>query len=418
MQTAHVVIGAGYGDEGKGLATDALVRRTGAQLVVRFNGGAQAGHTVVDDTYGRHVFGHVGAGTFAGAQTYLAETFIVNPHLLLKELEALSRQMNTVDLPFIFASPDCRVSTIFDMALNGLVETLRGADRHGSCGVGINETVTRAEHGHGLSLDELVRGGRKYARYHLQDIRNRWIHQRLDMLAISASEAKEAPIFGNLLFNANLDVFAETMMLGMSHLSLVDGDDQYLQHYASQGIVLEGAQGLMLDEDLGHFPHVTRSKTGLPYALRALNELEFTGTVQPIYMTRSYATRHGAGPLNFEGERALTSTVHDETNIPNDWQGTLRMAPLDVMGLCKAIGGDCLRATKNTFIDNEKILEPVLGVTWLDVSGNVTIRGMDGETHTFMNPHDLPSTLSRELGLKTFIRSYGQSHQYVRFTDV
>lgn len=418
MRKAYVVIGAGYGDEGKGLATDALVRRTDSQLVVRFNGGAQAGHTVVDRVYGRHVFGHVGAGTFAGAATYLAETFIVNPHLLLKELESLTRQMKTVDLPFIFASPDCRVSTILDMALNGLIETLRGDDRHGSCGVGINETVTRYDNGHGLSLDELVRGGRKYVRYHLEELRGRWIRDRLDMLAISVSEAKEAPIFGNLLFNANLDIYAETMLLGMSHLCLVDGDDQYLQHHAQGDIILEGAQGLMLDEDLGKFPHVTRSTTGLPYALRALNELGFDGDVQPIYMTRSYATRHGAGPLNYEGEQPLASKVSDQTNVPNDWQGTLRVAPLDVLGMCKMIGADGLRAANSTFIDAEKILAPVLGVTWLDVSGSITIRDMNGETHTFMNPHDLPSHLSQELGLETFIKAFGPSHRNVRFDDV
>ena len=76
---ATVVIGANFGDEGKGLITDFETRRQDAQLVARFNGGAQAGHTVVTDAGQRHVFGHISAGTFAGASTYLASTFIVNP---------------------------------------------------------------------------------------------------------------------------------------------------------------------------------------------------------------------------------------------------------------------------------------------------------------------------------------------------
>lgn len=76
-QCATAVIGAGYGDEGKGLMTDALVAAlNGAATVVRFNGGAQAGHTVVAPRKGapplRHVFHHVGSGALAGAPTFLS----------------------------------------------------------------------------------------------------------------------------------------------------------------------------------------------------------------------------------------------------------------------------------------------------------------------------------------------------------
>ena len=72
-----VVIGANFGDEGKGLITDFEVRRTKARVVSRFNGGAQAGHTVhMGDK--RHVFGHISSGAFAGAFTYLSSDFLVN----------------------------------------------------------------------------------------------------------------------------------------------------------------------------------------------------------------------------------------------------------------------------------------------------------------------------------------------------
>ena len=82
-----VVIGANYGDEGKGLATDYLASQGTKSLVVRFNGGAQAGHTVVTPDGCRHVFHHFGSGVFAEADTFLSKFFIVNPILFRTEFE-------------------------------------------------------------------------------------------------------------------------------------------------------------------------------------------------------------------------------------------------------------------------------------------------------------------------------------------
>ena len=88
-KSAYVIVGAGYGDEGKGLMTDCLVRKLTEKdrppVNVRFNGGGQAGHTVVCKD-GRHVFSHVGAGSFAHASTFLSSAFIVNPLVLEREL--------------------------------------------------------------------------------------------------------------------------------------------------------------------------------------------------------------------------------------------------------------------------------------------------------------------------------------------
>ena len=68
---AYAVIGANYGDEGKGLITDYLCRQVENPLVIRFNGGAQAGHTVTTPEGIRHIFSHFGSGTLAGA-SYLS----------------------------------------------------------------------------------------------------------------------------------------------------------------------------------------------------------------------------------------------------------------------------------------------------------------------------------------------------------
>src|SRR6266850_5209509 len=81
---ARVVIGANFGDEGKGLITDYLCSK-GAGIVIRFNGGANAGHTVVTPEGERHVFRHVGSGTFLGVPTFLSQFFVCNPIAFFKE---------------------------------------------------------------------------------------------------------------------------------------------------------------------------------------------------------------------------------------------------------------------------------------------------------------------------------------------
>jgi adenylosuccinate synthase len=141
---AYVVIGACFGDEGKGLTTDYLAaKHVSESLVVRFNGGAQAGHTVQTANGQRHVFKHFGSGCFAGSPTFLSEYFICNPILFRTELEQLHKFGLT---PKIYVHPEAVVSTQYDMMINQIVEEIRSNSRHGSCGVGIGETVERNIH--------------------------------------------------------------------------------------------------------------------------------------------------------------------------------------------------------------------------------------------------------------------------------
>lgn len=141
---AKVVIGANFGDEGKGLMTDYFCRQAALKgencLVILHNGGAQRGHTVVTPGRKRHVFRHFGSGTFTGADTYLSEDFILNPMVFRREWEELEEiGINTK----VYVNPKCIITTPFDMILNQIIEEYRKGDRHGSCGMGIHETIIR-----------------------------------------------------------------------------------------------------------------------------------------------------------------------------------------------------------------------------------------------------------------------------------
>ena len=129
--TARVVIGAQFGDEGKGQAVAGEAAAAGGDgIVVRYNGGAQAGHTVVTPDGRRHVFSHVGSGAFSGAATFLSRWFVSHPMLFLKEQAALAALGVN---PVVLIDPASPVTTPYDMLINQIVEQARGDGRHGSC---------------------------------------------------------------------------------------------------------------------------------------------------------------------------------------------------------------------------------------------------------------------------------------------
>lgn len=296
---ARAVIGANFGDEGKGLMVDYLCSQ-GAGMVVRFNGGAQAGHTVVTPDNERHVFHHFGAGTFCGVPTYLSSFFICNPILFAKELDDLL----ALNLrPQAYAHPSCLVTTFADMIINQRIEDKRGAGRHGSVGVGVNETFERCQvPGLSITMADLWNGVNLEAR--LQEICNKWARFRTG-----------API-------DNADKMIAAFMKGCERFAeLVPplGIDQ------CRDPVFEGAQGLLLSQDnKEYFPHLTRSYTG-SRNVRILCEQLGIKDLTLYYVSRTYLTRHGAGPLPGEDPKMKFA---DDTNTDHEYQGSLRFAPL------------------------------------------------------------------------------------------
>ncbi len=325
--TALAIIGAGYGDEGKGLAVDVLAAARPGTIVVRSNGGAQAGHTVVAPDGRRHVFHHVGAGAFADAPTHLSRFFVAHPMMLREELQRLA---GLGVRPTLGIDPRALVTTPFDVLVNQAVEIARGTARHGSTGLGIGETIERnLRPAFATAVIDLFSPD---LRDRLVAIRREWVPVRLASLGVAslppelaAASVEEAMIEQ---FLADADQFLARVALR---------PDARLAEAGT--VVFEGAQGLLLDQEYGAFPWVTRSHTGVRNMLAIAAEAGIAG-IEAIYMTRAYRTRHGAGPL--PGERSLGEAfkIADPTNAPNPWQGTLRFAPLDPEILGEAIAHD------------------------------------------------------------------------------
>ena len=333
MLQCSIVIGSFFGDEGKGHMTDFLCNQK-SSLNVRFNGGAQASHTVVTPDGMRHAFRHFGAGSFLGVHTYLSEKFIVNPFAFVLERKELNEKFQL--FPKVFVHPDCIVTTIWDMYINQCVEILRGDKRHGSCGYGINETVIRnKDEAYRITVKDLC--NQTILRQKLEKIQNEYVPIRLKQeYGLTLDKIPEE--YRQLLTNSeNIDISAFYAHEFFRTVNIAD--DEILNQY--DNVVFEGAQGLLLDQNNKEYlPHVTTSNTGIINVMEILERMKYSGNVDIYYMSRCYMTRHGAGKFNSEVGKKPDPRIEDPTNIPNEFQGILRFGILDLDLLTKTIEKD------------------------------------------------------------------------------
>lgn len=400
QRRAWAVVGAAYGDEGKGLGVDALAhtlaKRGRRVLVARANGGAQAGHTVATPQGARHVFHHIGAGTFAGADTHLTRFFALHPTAFAREAESLAKHSVSVA---VSADPMAPVTTPWDMLINQIVESTRAGGRHGSCGLGFGETLERTEKGPVLLAQDLAGTG---LRVRLRTIQRDWLPQRLVALGVGQVPEPFASVLCddriNDAFEADAAFFLRNVALRADAEALGQAD----------ALVFEGAQGLLLDQDYGVFPHVTRSNTGLRNPAILAAEAGYTA-IDALYMTRAYGTRHGAGPLPLEAERLAGVVVEDETNAPNAWQGSLRLAPVNADALSDAISWDRADAESRGVL-----VDAGLGISHLDcIDDSVEIWADGGIRHPGLV--GFSGVLGDRVGLTVDAESFGPTRTTFRW---
>lgn len=342
MPNIKVVIGANYGDEGKGLMTDYFAhqakQRNESCVVVMSNGGSQRGHTVSTPEGLRHVFHHFGSGTLAGADTYCCKEFILNPMNFVKEWNELTALGVK---PHVFVHADCRWTTPFDMILNQILEECRGDQRHGSCGQGIWETVKRCEEDYIPSLVSC----QMTPDYWWKFVRT-YLNKQVIYLPSRVHEAgieDIPPVWKPIIQNQELiEHYIRDFQFMMEHVHIVE-DDDYLKIY--KNIIFENGQGLLLDDKYGD--HATPSNTGLQNATEMIRRIFPKETVEVCYVTRTYMTRHGAGPMDYECDKSeINLDIFDETNQPNPWQGSLRYGKIQPKDFLFQIAAD-LRGMKN-----------------------------------------------------------------------
>lgn len=348
MTEVKVVIGANYGDEGKGLASAYFLAEGNPcryKLTVLTNGGAQRGHTVENcvetgrwtkHTW-RHVFHHVGSSLF-GATTYIPKGFCVNPLVFLPEWREL---YNTGDYCADFrviVHPEAMVTTPWDMLANQYLETDRAGDRHGSTGMGIWATMVRHQHCP-LYYRDLCELKEHELIAKLLDVRKAAVDYYFGVEGGASLGGRRNKLWDNLNL---LNHFASDCkkMSKIAKCKILGPKD--CAKYGT--VVFENAQGLLLSEAEEN-PFTTPSCTGIESVNKVAEEMGLLDSYAEIcYVTRSYVTRHGAGPLTDECPRELLNKeMHDATNEPNQWQGALRYGLLDIGKLNERVGADFLK---------------------------------------------------------------------------
>lgn len=277
-----VVIGSQWGDEGKGKIVDLLTDRCAA--VVRFQGGHNAGHTLVIDGE-KTVLHLIPSGILRDdVQCLIGNGVVLSPDALLEEMDALTARGVPV-AERLRISPACPLILPYHVRLDVAREKARGAAKIGTTGRGIGPAYEDKVSRRGLRVDDLFHRERFAAKlgevldYHNFVLQNFFNEDPVDFQATLEKALEQAEILRPLVADVT-----ETLR------NIRD---------AGQSILFEGAQGALLDIDHGTYPYVTSSNTTAGGAS--------TGTgVGPGYMdyvlgiVKAYTTRVGSGPFPTE----------------------------------------------------------------------------------------------------------------------
>lgn len=330
-QHAVIVADLGYGDAGKGSIVDFLTRDLNAHTVIRYNGGPQAAHNVVTPDGRHHTFAQFGSGTFVpGVRTYLSRHMLVEPYALFNEEAHLRRLGMTDAFARLLLDREALVITPYQQAANRLRERARGANRHGSCGMGIGETQSDAlqRPDDALHAGELADSARVLRKlYKLRDAKRAELDSLWPLLATLPAAQADLAVFDDA---ALPEIIVENYAALASRVQVVDERTLAALLGAAGTVVFEGAQGVLLDEDDGFAPYTTWSKTTFANAAALLDAQSYSGQVTRLGLLRTYFTRHGAGPFVTE-DSGLKALMPEPHNALSEWQQAFRLGYFDVV---------------------------------------------------------------------------------------
>ncbi|MDF1655860.1 MAG: adenylosuccinate synthase [Coxiellaceae bacterium] len=277
-----VVLGTQWGDEGKGKIVDMLTDRVKA--VVRFQGGHNAGHTLIIDGE-KTILRLIPSGVLReGVQCFIGNGVVISPEALIGELGELDKK-GVKYAGRLHISPASSLILPYHIALDQAREIKRGADKIGTTGRGIGPAYEDKVARRGLRVMDLYHPERLKKRLHgLADYHNFQLTEYFKQEAIDPDV-----------------VWADLMEYAKVILPLVTDVSAKLHALrdAGESILFEGAQGTLLDLDLGTYPYVTSSNTtagaastGAGFGPCYIDEV--------LGVVKGYTTRVGSGPFPTE----------------------------------------------------------------------------------------------------------------------
>ncbi len=283
------VIGAQWGDEGKGHIVDMLAERS--RLVIRYGGGNNAGHTVINrhGTFKLHV---MPSGIFdASTVNVIGHGVVVDPAVLLKEIEDI--QSRGISTDKLFISDRAHVVMPYHVVQDQLDEGMRGNLKLGTTGRGIGPAYADKMSRIGIRMGDLVREETLLIRLRQAlETKNRVLTTFYSSQPLSLHEV----FLKYLEYGSKLDRYVTDIFPIVQ--KALDRDVP---------VLLEGAQGALLDIDYGTYPYVTSSPPGAAGACQG-SGIGPTRLTSVVGVYKAYATRVGEGPFPTEvdGDAAAT----------------------------------------------------------------------------------------------------------------
>jgi adenylosuccinate synthase len=278
---ASIVVGTQWGDEGKGKATDYLADRM--DFVVRYQGGNNAGHTILAEGHTLKLQLIPSGILYPHITSVIADGVVVDPRALLEEMDGLSAV--GIDPSRLAVSGNCHMIMPYHLELEKVTERFLGKNALGTTKRGIGPAYA----------DKAARIGLR-----IQDLFDEKIFRAKLEIVLREKNLVLTRVYGRLPITA--DLILDDYLRYAERLRPHVADTSRLIHdglRAGKNVLLEGAQGTMLDLDKGTYPFVTSSNPVAGYALASVGigprEVE-----RVIGITKAYVTRVGAGPFPTE----------------------------------------------------------------------------------------------------------------------
>lgn len=403
MSTNLVVIGAQWGDEGKGKIVDLLTEKAGA--VVRYQGGHNAGHTLVID--GKKTVLHlIPAGILhAGVKSYIGNGVVLCLRALFTEIAALEAAGVPV-MERLHISPACALILPSHSALDQAREAARGANKIGTTGRGIGPAYEDKIARRGLRLADLM---------HPETFRER-LRELMDFHNFQLEHYYHAaPVSYD-------DVAAEWLAYAARVRPLITDVTlaAYRHREAGDHIIFEGAQGAMLDIDHGTYPFVTSSSTAAGGAA--------TGSgVGPRHLdyilgiAKAYSTRVGGGPFPTE---LLDATGKHLAEVGHEYGATTgrarRCGWIDLPALRRAIYNSSISGLCLTKLDVLDALPQIQVCTHYDMDGerlDVAPVGADELARCQPVYQTLPGWQSDTVGITAYEQLPEKARAYIAYLE-
>ena len=279
MKKVYVILGLQWGDEGKGKVVDVLTPHY--QVVARFQGGPNAGHTL-EFNGEKYVLRSIPSGIFQGDKVnVIGNGVVLDPILFKEEAEALARSGHDLT-ERLYISKKAHLILPTHRVLDAAFEAAKGSSKIGTTGKGIGPTYTDKISRNGVRVGDIF----------------------LDFKKIyEVAKARHENILESLGYNYDIDELERQWFEGIEYLKkfrIIDSEHEINRFLAEdKAILAEGAQGTLLDVDFGSYPFVTSSNTICAGACTGLgigpNRI---GEVYGIF--KAYCTRVGSGPFPTE----------------------------------------------------------------------------------------------------------------------